>query len=208
LIKKHLIASRDGYAKGEQRQQSILNSAENILIKSGYENLTMRKVATDAGISVGNLQYYYPTKEALISAMLNSVIQDYLDAFDEIRHHGDPKDQFSELVNEIFLDLNTKRTSFFFPELWSLANHEKNIVVFMDEMYSKYRTVIAHLIQEINPSLNDEQAKRLSLFISASIEGHTIFVGYEKPWVNETPKISAIALQSFMWLIEHGDIPE
>lgn len=207
LIVKHSTSTHSGYSKGEKRQLAILNSAENILLKLGYDKLSMRKVANDAGISVGNLQYYFSSKEDLVAAMLNNVIQDYLIAFEEIRHHGEPKQQLRELITEIFLDLNNERTTFFFPELWSLANHEKSMVPFMDEMYDKYRMVLANIIKEINPTLTDIQTKRLSLFISSSIEGHTIFIGYQKPWIEETKPIISIALQSFLWLIEQGDIP-
>lgn len=199
---------RGGYQKGEQRVQAILNAAENILIDSGYHNLSMRKVAGKAGISVGNLQYYFPSKEDLIEALLNNVIQDYLNIFDEIRHHGTPKEQFTHMIEQIVKDLNTKRTTIFFPELWSLANHEKNINKFMDAMYGKYRGVLASVICEINPALSKQQAKRLSIFISSSLEGHTVFIGYQKPWLRETKHIVNMAVQSFLWLIEHGEIPD
>ena len=52
-----------GYSKGEQRINLILEAAELLLIDSGYHNFSMRKVATKAGISVGNLQYYFPSKD-------------------------------------------------------------------------------------------------------------------------------------------------
>lgn len=208
MIEKHAIPAHSGYSKGVERQQKILNSAENILLKSGYDKLSMRKVANDAGISVGNLQYYFSSKEDLVAAMINNVIQDYLKAFKEIRQNGDPKQQFCELITELFLDLNSKRATFFFPELWSLANHEKSMLPFMHEMYEMYRKVLTNIIKDINPTLSDIQAKRLSLFISSSIEGHTIFIGYQKPWIEETKPIISMALQSFVWLIEQGEIPE
>jgi hypothetical protein len=77
----------------------------------------------------------------------------------------------------------------------------------MDEMYENYRRVLADIIREVNPELSLQQARRLALFFSASMEGHTIFIGYRKPWKKETANIVDMASQSFLWLIRHGDIP-
>jgi hypothetical protein len=78
----------------------------------------------------------------------------------------------------------------------------------MDEMYENYRKVLADIIGEVNPALSAIQARRLALFICASVEGHTIFIGYRKPWRKETANIIHIAKQSFLWLIMQGEIPD
>jgi hypothetical protein len=75
-------------------------------------------------------------------------------------------------------------------------------------MYGKYRTLVAGIIRDINPNLSECQAERLSIFITASLEGHTMFIGYKKSWSKEAENIIDISLQSFLWLIEHGDIPD
>ena len=201
--------SRQGaYQKGKDKRQDILDAAAALLIDSGYHNFSMRKVADAAGIRVGNLQYYFPSKEKLVKAMLDHALSSYLDAFVEIRRHGTPEQQFLAVIDKVVNDLNKKRTTVFFPEVWSLSNHEKGVTQAMDEMYENYRKVLAGIIGEVNPALSAIQARRLALFISASIEGHTIFIGYRKPWTKETANIIHIAKQSFLWLIMQGDIPE
>lgn len=195
------------YQKGKSRINEILDAATRLVIDSGYHNFSMRKVADAAGIKLGNLQYYFPSKAMLVSAMLDRAIQVYLDEFDEIRTHGNPKEQFLALIEHVTNDLTSKHTTQFFPELWSLSNHEKDITVYMDQMYGKYRKILGAVIAEVNPKLNAKQVEKLALFISASLEGHTIFIGYKKPWTGEVDNIIHMASQSFLWLIEHGDIP-
>lgn len=195
------------YQKGKSRINEIIDAATGVLIDSGYHNFSMRKVADAAGIKLGNLQYYFPSKTMLVSVMLDQAIQVYLDEFDKIRTHGSPRDQFLALIEHVTNDLTSKHTTQFFPELWSLSNHEKDITKFMDEMYGKYRKILGDVIAEVNPKLNAKQVEKLSLFISASLEGHTIFIGYKKPWTNEVDNIVHMASQSFLWLIEQGDIP-
>ncbi|MBE9539314.1 MAG: TetR/AcrR family transcriptional regulator [Proteobacteria bacterium] len=201
-------AKQGSYQKGKDKRQDVLEVAAELLIESGYHNFSMRKVADAAGIRLGNLQYYFPSKAKLVKAMLDHALSSYLDAFVEIRRQGTPEEQFLAVIDKVVNDLSKKRTTVFFPEVWSLSNHEKGVTQAMDEMYENYRKVLADIIGEVNPALSALQARRLALFISASIEGHTIFIGYRKPWTKETANIIHIAKQSFLWLIMQGDIPE
>lgn len=197
-----------GYQKGKDRRVQILDSARSLLIESGYHNFSLRKVAENSGIRVGNLQYYFPTKEDLVRALLDLVIAQYVEEWIELRRHGSPEQQFLAIIEDVILDLNTKQTTVFFPEIWSLSNHEKNLTRAMDNMYETYRKVLAEVIGEMNPALSATQAHHLALFISASIEGHTMFIGHRKPWKKETQNVLTMAKQSFVWLIYNGNIPD
>lgn len=195
------------YKRGKQSAADILNAASQLLIDAGYHNFSLRRVADAAGISLGNLQYYYPNKDSLVEAMLDNTIQAYLNDFEEIRHSGSPREQLSAMIQHVVSDLGNKTTTIFFPELWSLSNHDKKITKYMDKMYAKYRQYYVEIIAEINPNLSADQVQRLALFFSASLEGHTMFVGYRKPWTGESANIARMASECFLWMIEHGDIP-
>ena len=205
---KSTTARAGSYQKGEERVIAILNAAVTILVNSGYHNFSLRKVASEAGISVGNLQYYFPSKDALTNALLDQIIEEYIEIFDTMRQQGTPEEQFKSIVNHVMSDLKTKRTTVLFPELWSLANHEKGVTKQVDMMYNRYRSLLVDVIQEINPALSNDQCVRLGVFISSSMEGHTMFTGYRKPWTKETSNLIEIAIQSFLWLIKHGEIPK
>lgn len=196
------------YAKGRTRAADILDAGVTVLIEHGYHNLSLRRVAEEAGLRLGNLQHYFPTKDALVQAMLDRVIETYLSRFGRIRLSGlDPESEFREVVAAVFTDLNKRRTTVFFPELWSLANHDPQVAGYMERMYARYRDVLESLIVRINPELDAMQVKRLALFISASIEGHTMFVGHRKAWRPQTRELLATATASFLWLIRSGNVP-
>ncbi len=196
------------YSKGKNTASEILSSAIKVFIAEGYAGFSLRKVAAAAEVKLSNLQHYFPSKDALLEAMMMVEIEAYLASFEEIRSHGSAEQQLAELVDMVVEDLKTKKTTIFFPELWSLSNHHQAMTKHMDAMYRRYRLVVKEIIRAINPALNDRQVKHLALFITASLEGHTVFVGYHKPWMRETKAISSIATQSFLWLIKSGEIPE
>jgi AcrR family transcriptional regulator len=48
----------------------LLNAAESVVARDGVANLTLETVAREAGVSKGGLLYHFPTKSALIHAIV------------------------------------------------------------------------------------------------------------------------------------------
>ena len=49
---------------------AILGATARILVKEGYDRASTNKIALEAGVSVGSLYQYFPSKEALVSALI------------------------------------------------------------------------------------------------------------------------------------------
>lgn len=56
--------------KKQTTQEDILNATRKLFTESGYNNVSLRDIATELGISVGNLAYYYKSKLELIEAAI------------------------------------------------------------------------------------------------------------------------------------------
>jgi AcrR family transcriptional regulator len=52
--------------KGNERIRSILEGAKNTLVDEGFSGLSFRTIAKRAGVTVGNVTYYFPTKDRLL----------------------------------------------------------------------------------------------------------------------------------------------
>jgi AcrR family transcriptional regulator len=65
----------------------ILDAAEQLVSAAGASNLTLDAVAQSAGVSKGGLLYHYPTKDALLIAMLERHIEQ-IDARCELARAG------------------------------------------------------------------------------------------------------------------------
>ncbi|GGA20973.1 TetR/AcrR family transcriptional regulator [Neptunicoccus cionae] len=55
----------------ESRFDAILDSAETVFARSGYEGATMREIAERAGVAQGLIHYHFKTKEVLFEAMVS-----------------------------------------------------------------------------------------------------------------------------------------
>lgn len=193
-----------GYARGQDGFEHILRSALSLLVNHGSAALTLRRIAAESGMNVGNLNYYFRSKEELIRELLNAVISSYEESFDEIIHEPDASAaaRLENLVMLILEDITTKKTTRFFPELWAMANHDPFVHDRMNELYERARVSLNELIAEINPALPSDEREILALFISGSMEGLTVFAGYEKPWREQMPMLEAIARRSFVHLAQ------
>ncbi|HEV2597961.1 TetR/AcrR family transcriptional regulator [Sphingopyxis sp.] len=193
-----------GYARGQDGFEHILRSALSLLVNHGSAALTLRRIAAESGMNVGNLNYYFRSKEELIRELLNAVISSYEESFDEIIHEpgASAEARLENLVMLVLEDITTKKTTRFFPELWAMANHDPFIHDRMSELYDRARVSLNELIGEINPELPSDQREILALFISGSMEGMTVFAGYQKPWAAQMPMLQTLAKKSFVQLVK------
>jgi AcrR family transcriptional regulator len=199
------IRERSGvYQNGQERVAQILETALDILIDSGYQAVTLREIARRCGIRIGAISHYYKSRSDLVQDLLNSVIASYLDSFNAIRDAPDvsAEDKLEQVIRLILDDIQTKKTTRLFPQLWALANHDAFVAPLVDSIYIKARLVLNDLIAELNPALNEQERETLALFVSASLEGSTVFTGFEKPWTNEMPLYRAIACRAFIELVK------
>ncbi|MGP3983882.1 TetR family transcriptional regulator [Streptomyces sp. KR80] len=64
-------------AKSEQTRELILETAMRLFEERGYDRTTMRAIAKEAGVSVGNAYYYFASKEHLIQGFYDRMAQEH-----------------------------------------------------------------------------------------------------------------------------------
>jgi AcrR family transcriptional regulator len=192
-----------GYARGRDGHEHVLRAALGLLVEHGYRAMSMRRVAAACNMKLGNLTYYFATKEDLVRELLDAVISSYEIEFDTIVHDVgvSPEDRLIELCVLVLEDIGTKKTTRVFPELWALSNHDPFVLERVQELYTRARVAIIDIVAEINPELPGDEREALALFISASMEGLTVFAGYDKPFQPKMPWLERIACKSFVHLV-------
>lgn len=59
-----------GYLKGRIRREDIITTAVSVYAETGYHGSSLREIARRTGITHAGLLYYFPTKQALLAAVL------------------------------------------------------------------------------------------------------------------------------------------
>ncbi len=66
-----------------EKLEELLHAAHQVVMRDGIARLTLDLVAREAGVSKGAVLYYFPTKNALIGALINSGMDCHFMAWQE-----------------------------------------------------------------------------------------------------------------------------
>lgn len=196
-------ANRPGvYTRGAETVDLILDAALAVLIDEGASAFTFRRIAARCGMKVGNLSYHFARKELLIQLLLDDLLDYYEGVLDQnVRQPGlGAEDQLRIMIEFGLDDIGTKRTTHVFTELWALANHDDFVAERVAAFYARAHRNIAAAVAPLNPALSVAEVDVVARFISASLEGTTIFAGYGKPWAHQMPELKAIAVTALVHL--------
>jgi len=183
------------YSRGTETVDAILKAALVVLIEEGASAFTIRRIAAACGMKVGNVSYHFPRKELLVQVLLDELLISYDHKLEsQVRRPDLSAEERLRLVIVICLeDIAGKRTTRLFSELWALANHNAFIAERVRLFYQRVQDFIGEYVAQLNPALSPQEVHTVALYISASMEGSTPFLGYQKPWAPQMPAFIAIA---------------
>jgi AcrR family transcriptional regulator len=95
-----------GVSKGSQTRLQIVQSALRLFAERGYDRTTMRAIAAEAGVSVGNAYYYFASKEQLVQGFYDQLADLHARACEDIlaRESG-----FEDRLREMLLEAHEER---------------------------------------------------------------------------------------------------
>ncbi len=83
-----------------ENEQIILRAAEQVFAEFGFKGATTKMIADLAGIPKANLHYYYPTKAALYSKIVENIFEIWLEAADTFDNNADPITALSGYIDK------------------------------------------------------------------------------------------------------------
>ncbi|MGW4028806.1 TetR/AcrR family transcriptional regulator [Streptomyces sp. NPDC004838] len=64
------------YVKADTRRRQLVTAARRVVARQGLAASTLRAVAAEAGVALGTVHYAFPSKEQLLHAVLEDVVED------------------------------------------------------------------------------------------------------------------------------------
>lgn len=74
----------------QRNSTAILEAALEVFSQQGFRGATLDQIAEGAGLSKPNLLYYFPSKEAVHTALLSQLLDTWLDPLRAMNPQGDP----------------------------------------------------------------------------------------------------------------------
>lgn len=158
--------------------ETILDAAEDILKRQGSEGLSVRAVAQKIGISVGNLQYHFPTRAKLIDAVFSRRGGEFRTAIlGKVESLDDPRERFEMLV-DLWLASQHQPDQALFWHLWAISAHDVDARLTMKDVYNELIDHLRRVLRDIDPELSASHARRKAALIVSMVEGSGLFVGH------------------------------
>jgi AcrR family transcriptional regulator len=132
-------------------QRRILDATLATLAKHKVSGTRMRLIAKKAGMSQGNLHYYFPKKAELFMALIDDMLDHFVHARAQIladRELGVEKKLaiFFDQMKEI-LQAESHRM-FVFYDFWVQGTRDRQIRAKIQHMYNTWRSDIAGVVQK------------------------------------------------------------
>ena len=165
--------------KGNERIRSILEEAKNALVEEGFSGLSFRTIAKRAGVTVGNVTYYFPTKDHLMVELAGYIFERW-----DARFHRDlptelttKMDIFSYSIRYMIEENKRAKSNSLLLEMWAMANHSTSVMKMLDTFYGKMRSWIEDMLADINPTLSVRKRRLRAALITSQIEGLMVLIG-------------------------------
>lgn len=190
-------------ADSADRSAVFLKHANQVLLAEGYGDFSVRKVAKSAAVGVGHLQHYFPTKQALLEAMIDALSatlwQHYAQHIATVQN---PLDRL--LACAVFVLDDGKRfdRARLLREYTVMAQHEPKVAMALAAYFSRSRTTVTEILQQLHPGLFPElaaarAAEIVSLLSSAFLFTQSVDESGRLPGYDEYLKARMIELAHF-----------
>ena len=150
--------------------EKIKEATLNLLAEKGYEAISMRKIAKEANVALGQLTYYYKTKDSLIVLVVKEVLEAFYNEFEEKVNNSDNKIEVIVDGIESVLKEETKIERLLITVI-SQAQVNKKLQKILGDSWSKILNLIATCYMNEYEKLTMEHASLKSrLLVSSAIE--------------------------------------
>ncbi|WP_299884783.1 TetR family transcriptional regulator C-terminal domain-containing protein [uncultured Ruegeria sp.] len=83
----------------KKNRAAIIEAALNVFSAHGFRGATVDQIAAEAGLSKPNLLYYFPSKEAIHTALLSGLLDVWLAPLHDLDETGDPLQEILSYVH-------------------------------------------------------------------------------------------------------------
>lgn len=89
MTEPHLVP-KTGTRIQKKNQAAILAAGLEVFSRFGFRGATLDQIAEEAGLSKPNLLYYFPSKAAIYTVLLERLLENWLEPLAALDPHGDP----------------------------------------------------------------------------------------------------------------------
>lgn len=164
--------------QGLRTRNALIRVARKLLLEGGSLEFSLRAVAQGAGVSISNLQYYFPNRLALVRAVMEPVVEIYLsDVKKAIDSNATPSEVLANFIERSLHDVKHSKDIALWWHFVSIASTDPECSRLLDGWFETLIDHLAQLIRAVNPRLKTEHCKEVASVLVALIEGSGLLLG-------------------------------
>ena len=151
----------------------LLDCVLDLLVAEGYEGISIRRVATAAGVSIGAVQHHFATKDALLAAAMDRVPQRLQERLERRTAPGaGPAEWLRAVADELVSTGEERRPAsvIWLVRMARAAVHEPTAEVHRRE-WQQVEDLLAQLVAAARPDLAEEVVRDEATVLLALLDG-------------------------------------
>ncbi|MDY7105482.1 MAG: TetR family transcriptional regulator [Actinomycetota bacterium] len=158
--------------RGAQRREEIVAAARTVLVCEGIDAFVLRHLAQRLDMRVGNLQYYFPTRDDLLEAVVRAELERDLDAV-RAQDQPDAERRLAAAIEVLAERWIVDECSVYQP-IGLLAAHDERFAALTHEVNEAFHAELAAIVAGVSPGVDADEARVRALLISALVDGATM----------------------------------
>jgi AcrR family transcriptional regulator len=153
-------------AKGQLRRAKILAVAKDILLKEGFDNLILRQIATIAEIKLGHLQYYFPTRDDLLEA----IVCETWDSNELVMNKAETAEDLPTIISDLLEGWGGEQGRIYLV-LTLRSLHDQRFMALKQKIYLTFYEQMIQVLKKTHPKRSKNELLRKAKVITSLLDG-------------------------------------
>lgn len=163
------------------RRQQIIDIARKTLIEAGITGIVLRDIAEKIGITHGNIQYYFATKDDLLVAVFDQEVERYTESMHRALVESSTKHGRVSAIIDSAVEMIANESTSLWMMLFSLARQNAELCAILERASRKYDESLAVELSLIDPSLSPQRRQHIAQMIRMMLDGFGVQAAFEDP---------------------------
>jgi AcrR family transcriptional regulator len=158
----------------DAKHAEIVEVARRLFIDAGYDQTSMSRLAEEAGVAPNTIYWYFADKDALLVAVLDSLLSDALSAF--VAHATRPAQERALEADLGWLFDELERLKTMIATVHARVSSSKALRAWHDNFHQAFEAVLsARLAAYGVPASELAAASRVSMFVVEGLVAHPTY---------------------------------
>lgn len=195
-------------AQGLRTRNAIVAAARALLLDGGSLEFTLRETAVRAGITISNVQYYFPSRQSLLRAVFEPVVEACLRDLRRATAKGAvPRETLAALAAKTLHDAQDRGSAALWCRFLSLGAIDPGFARMLEAWYKALVHEIAGLVNAVNPALGPDGSRSAAILMIALADGVCVRNGVGGRQRGHVPGLDAAFLATVARLLDGDQVP-